>query len=439
MNSTKSIDYDVVIVGGGPAGATAAALLAERGRTVAIFEKSSHPRFHIGESLLPKNLPILERLGVLEAIKSIGVYKPGAEFISPDHGRRQGFLFSEALDPEPPHAYQVHRAQFDDILLRNAADRGSAVHEDCTITDVDFGSDNHLITYEKDGVAATCRARFMIDATGRDGFMARRRGLRQQNKDHNSASIFAHFNNIPDTAWDTPGTIALFWFDHGWFWMIPLTGGKTSIGAVCMPDYLKSRQGALDDFFFDTIRLCPTLWEIVKDADLATPVRGAGNYSYRAKRAYDSGYLMIGDAYAFVDPVFSSGVFLAMSSAERAVAAVDQLLDHPERANRLFSAYQREIDRGIDRFSWFIYRFNTPALRKLFMGPRNTFGMRQAVISMLAGDVYANRDLGWRLALFRVCYGVFWLLEFRRSLSLDGRRTRLASISVPENEVAGQP
>jgi flavin-dependent dehydrogenase len=148
---------------------------------------------------------------------------------------------------------------------------------------------------------------------------------------------------------------------------------------------------------------------------------------------------MIGDAYAFVDPVFSSGVFLAMSSAERAVVAIDQVLDHPERADRLFSAYQRQIDRGIDRFSWFIYRFNTPALRKLFMGPRNTFGMRQAVISMLAGDVYANRDLGWRLALFRVCYGVFWLLEFRRSLSLDGRRTRLASISVPENEVADQP
>jgi len=431
--------YDVAIIGGGPAGTTAAAFLAQRGRSVLVLEKSSHPRFHIGESLLPKNLPILERLGILDEVRDIGVYKPGAEFISPDHDHRQSFRFSEALDPDPPHAYQVHRSEFDTILLRNARDKGAEVRERCAVSDVTFGDETHRVTYCHDGGETTCEARFVIDATGRDGFLARRMDARRPNKDHNSAAVFAHFDGIPEDALDQPGSIGLFWFDHGWFWMIPLTNGKTSVGAVCMPDYLKSRRGALDDFFFDTIRLCPKLWAMTKDATLASPVRGAGNYSYKATRAYGPGYLLLGDAYAFVDPVFSSGVYLAMSSAERAADVIDAVLDRPQRADRLFAAYKRQIDRGIGRFSWFIYRFNTPALRALFMGPRNTFGMRQAVISMLAGDVYVNRGIGWRLALFRMVYGFFWLLEFRKSLRLDARRTRLSSISMPENEVAGQP
>jgi flavin-dependent dehydrogenase len=207
---------------------------------------------------------------------------------------------------------------------------------------------------------------------------------------------------------------------------------------VCMPDYLKSRRGSLEDFFFQTIRLCPKLWDIVRTATLAAPVRAAGNYSYKADRSFGRGYLLLGDAYAFVDPVFSSGVFLAMSGAEHAAAAVDQVLDQPRRATRLFAAMQRRTDQGIARFSWFIYRFNSPALRILFMGPRNFLGMRQAVISLLAGDIYRNGRLAWRLALFRVLYRVLWLLEFRRCLQLDRRRSRLASIKVPEDEGGGR-
>jgi len=206
-----------------------------------------------------------------------------------------------------------------------------------------------------------------------------------------------------------------------------------------MPDYLKSRRGPLEDFFFDTIRLCPKLWEHVEPARLATPVRSAGNYSYRADRAFGAGYLLLGDAYAFIDPVFSSGVYLAMSGAERAAEAVDAALDRPAEAKRLFAGLQRRTDRGIARFSWFIYRFNTPALRRIFMGPRNVLGMRQAVISMLAGDVYRNGSLGWRLALFRVLYGVIWLFELRRSVKLDMRRGSLPAIRIPEDEVGGRP
>ncbi len=439
MSNAEADLFDVAILGAGPAGTTVAALLARRGRRVVALEKARHPRFHIGESLLPKNLPILERLGVLDQVRAIGVHKPGAELISPDHAARQSFRFSEALDPDPSFAYQVQRDAFDEILLRNARDAGAEIREGCTVTDVAFGKDTQRVVYTQNDTEFACRARLVIDATGRDGFLARRFGIRRQNKAHNSAAIFAHFDGVPAAAWDIPGTIGLYWFEHGWFWMIPLTDGKTSIGAVCMPDYLKSRRGSLEDFFFDTIRLCPKLWENVQPAHLATPVRSAGNYSYKADRAFGPGYLLLGDAYAFVDPVFSSGVYLAMSGAEYAAAAVDEALAKPAQAERLFAALQRRTDRGIARFSWFIYRFNTPALRTLFMGPRNVLGMRQAVISMLAGDVYRNRGLGWRLTLFRVMYGILWLFEFRRSLRLDERRGSLPAIAVPEDEVGGRP
>jgi flavin-dependent dehydrogenase len=436
MSSETSSDDDIAVIGGGPAGATVAALLAGRGRRVVLLEKATHPRFHIGESLLPHNLPILERLGVLDQVCAIGVHKPGAEFIAPDHPERQVFLFSEALDPEPAYAFQVRRAQFDEILLRNAAAKGVSVLEDCTVTDIAFGRDDHRISFLRGGVAAERRARFVIDASGRDGFLAGRLKLRSRNKDHNSAAMFAHFRNVPAEAWTVPGTIGIYLFDHGWMWMIPLPGGMTSVGAVCMPDHLKSRRGPLDRFFLETLRLCPKLWMHVQSATLATPVRGAGNYSYAARRAHGDGYLLLGDAYAFVDPVFSSGVFLAMSSAELAADAVDEALRRPAQADRLFRAYQRRVDRGIRKFSWLIYRFNAPAMRRLIMKPRNIFGLRSAVISLVTGDVYRDNGTGWRLAVFRAIYHALSLLEYAQSRRWYDRRRRLPSISVAEDEVA---
>ena len=436
MADETSKDYDIAVIGGGPAGATVAALLRRRGRTVVLFEKTPHPRFHIGESLLPKNIPILERLGVLEQVRAIGMYKPGAEFIAEDHPERQNFLFTEALDPNPSYAYQVRRSQFDEILLRNAAASGAEVLENCTVSDIAFGTGGHSVAYETGGTQRTCQAKFVIDASGRDGFLAGRMKLRSRNKEHNSAAMFGHFTNVPARAWTTPGNIGIYLFDHGWMWMIPLADGTTSVGAVCMPDHLKSRRGPLDAFFFQTLQMCPKMWDLLKDATLASPVRGAGNYSYTAGRAFGDGYLLLGDAYAFVDPVFSSGVFIAMSSAERAAVAVDEALKRPERAGSLFRAYQREIDRGIRRFSWVIYRFNAPAMQKLIMGSRNIFGLRSAVISLVTGDVYGKNGGGWRIAIFRALYHALTLLDYGQNRGWDSRRRGSLSISVAEDEVA---
>lgn len=436
MDTERATSYDVAVIGGGPAGATVATLLALRGRRVALFEKATHPRFHIGESLLPKNIPILDRLGVLDAVKAIGIHKPGAEFVSPEHDARQCFLFSDALDPNPPHSYQVRRSQFDAILLDNARKKGVSVREGCAVSAIAFDDDTHRLTHEAVDRTTECSARFVIDASGRDGLIARHMELRQRNKSHNSAAMFAHFEAVPAAAWETPGNIAIYWFEHGWIWLIPLGGGLTSVGAVCMPDYLKSREGPLDEFFFQTLRLCPKLWEHLKEATVATPIRAAGNYSYSASAAFGERYLLLGDAYAFIDPVFSSGVFLAMSSAELAADAIDKSLHRPAREAHYLRRYQRRIDRGIARFSWFIYRFNTPAMRSLFMGPRNVLGVRTAVVSLLAGDIYRSGGLGWRLGLFRLLFGAATLAVFKRSQRWENRRRRFRTITVADDEVA---
>ncbi len=216
--------------------------------------------------------------------------------------------------------------------------------------------------------------------------------------------------------------------------MIPLPNGLTSIGAVCMPDYLKTRSVDLDEFLDATLRLCPKAWDVVKDATRVGSISGAGNYSYRAKRAYGDGYLLVGDSYAFVDPVFSTGVLLAMSSAERAAKVVNIILDHPARAASLLRRYQKNLDRAIYRISWFVYRFNSPVLNNLFMEPGNGFGIRKAVVSVLTGDIYGGMSLGWRLGLFRVIYAVSRMKNRREDKVAAERIRKLATISMPENE-----
>jgi len=174
---SKSDHYDVAVIGGGPAGATVSILLARQGRRVALIEKSQHPRFHIGESLLPKNLPIIGRLGLSREISEIGVHKPGAEFVSPDHDERQAYFFCDALDPEPSHSFHVRRAEFDEILFRHAASTGVTVRENCLVTDNERVVDGWRLRIDGSGQADEIFAKYLIDASGRDGYLARKHGL----------------------------------------------------------------------------------------------------------------------------------------------------------------------------------------------------------------------------------------------------------------------
>ena len=195
-SSVNTSECDVAIIGGGPAGSTAAALLAERGYRVTLLEKAHHPRFHIGESLLPANLPLLEKLGVADEVKAIGMEKWGAEFVSPWHDHKQAFEFADALDKSMPMAYQVRRSEFDEILIRNASRKNARVVEGCQVHDVNFLPANAGVLIQArhdDGSAETVHARFVLDASGRDTFLGNRFKAKQRNKQHNSAAIYGHF------------------------------------------------------------------------------------------------------------------------------------------------------------------------------------------------------------------------------------------------------
>ena len=417
---------DVVIIGGGPGGSTAATLLARRGYKVIALEKAHHPRFHIGESLLPMNLPVFERLGVLEKVRELGVFKGGADFEADNERGYSTYAFARALGNSPSHSFQVWRQDFDKMLYDHARAGGADAREGHEVLKAEQkGPRETLLEVRTDeGRGYTIQARYLIDASGRDAFLAARKKLRRKNDRHQSAAIFAHFRGAELRPGEDAGNVSVYRFDHGWMWMIPLPDGVMSVGAVCWPEYLKQRKGRTAEFLIDTLKQSPGLWQRMERAEVISEVRITGNYSYDSTRMGGPGWVLVGDAFAFLDPVFSSGVYLAMIGAEEAAAVVDMALREPKREKALLRKLEKRQRAGMRRFSFFIYRFNGPVMRQMFRSPRNIWQLEQGVISMLAGDLFDTPKVLWRLQLFKLVYFIAGLSDLRHWRS--GHRYRLA-------------
>lgn len=418
---------DVLIIGGGPAGATAATLLAGKGRHVVLLEKDRHPRFHIGESLLPLNLRVFETLGVAERIAAIGVYKPGARFVSDEHGSHAAFSFAAGLNQDYTHAYQVRRSEFDEVLFRRAQEAGADMREGMRVMDValDARAGHRVTARDAGGATYGFRPRFVIDASGRDTVLATAMGSKERNPRNNSAALYGHFHGVAPFGEAEDGNITIHLFDEGWFWMIPLREGVMSVGVVANPAFFKKRRGEPRDFFLATLRAVPSVACRIADAELIGEVTMTGNYSYASRVMQGDGWLMAGDSYAFLDPVFSSGVLLAMASAEMGADVADAWLDDPARAAPMARAFERKVKRAIGSLSWLVYRINTPVLRDMFMNPSNRFRMREGLVSLLAGDVHANANRQLPVLAFKAAY--LWLSLAHRL----GYRLRAGGLARP--------
>jgi len=407
---------DVAVIGGGPSGSTAATLLAKRGYKVIALEKAHHPRFHIGESLLPMNLPVFERLGVLEKVRALGIFKPGADFEADNERGYNTYAFARAIGNSPPHSYQVWRQDFDKMLYDHARESGADAREGHEVLSVEqIGPrETRLEIRTDEGRSYGIQARYLVDASGRDAFLSAKKKLRRKNNEHQSAAIFGHFRGALMREGEDAGNISIYRFDHGWMWMIPLPGGVMSIGAVCRPEYLKQRKGRTVEFLMDTLNQSAGLRRRIEHAELTSEVRVTGNYSYDSTHMGGPGWVLVGDAFAFLDPVFSSGVYLAMSGAEQAAAAVDTALREPQREKGLLRKLEKRQRAGMARFSFFIYRFNGPVMTQMFRQPRNTWQLEQGVISMLAGDLFDTPKVLRRLRLFKLVYAIAGLRDWRR-------------------------
>ncbi|MDE2625951.1 MAG: tryptophan 7-halogenase [Burkholderiales bacterium] len=430
---------DVLVVGGGPAGSTISALLAERGRDVAMLEKAHHPRFHIGESLLPANAALFDRLGVREQVERIGLRKWGVEFVSPDHAQRGYVEFADAWDKHMPYAWQVRRSELDEILFRNAAAKGARALEGHRVREVAFDAEGATVQVDVDtpggdAVRQTWRTRFVVDASGRDTLLANQFKCKQKNRRHDSSALYGHYTGAQRLEGKLEGNITILWFDHGWFWVIPLADGTTSVGAVCWPYYLKSRTKPLPEFFGDTIALCPELARRLEGAVLVgDEVHATGNYSYSSSKGSGERFLMLGDAYAFIDPVFSSGVLLAMQSAVAAVPLIEATLDRPREAASARREFEKKMAFGPKEFSWFIFRVTNPTMREFFMSPQNPFRVKEALLSLLAGDIYGNTPLWGPLRILKGLYYLVSLQNFGRTW----RAWRQRQVNIQDVGVSG--
>jgi flavin-dependent dehydrogenase len=405
--------YDVAVVGGGPGGSTVATHLARGGLRVGLFEREAFPRFKVGESLVPATMLLLERLGALEPVAKGGFQvKYGAAFHDQETGLGHTFYFLQGM-PWPNWTYNVPRAEFDAILLDHARKHGVQVHQPATVGAVAFDAEGVSFQTSSGGERTDYRARFLIDASGRDGLLASRIGRRERVPNLGKVALFAHFRGADRFPGIEEGNLRVYLFDGGWFWWIPFTDDVTSVGAVLHARAVKDFPGTPEALFEAMVRRCRAVDEHLQRAERVTPIHRAANFAYTNAPIVGDRYLCVGDAVAFIDPIFSSGVFIAMRSGELAAEAVLEAFADGRFSARRFAAYEKKVWRGVTPFFKFIHKYYEPAFLDLFLQPKNVCGIVTAVLNVLSGGAFIRMPLRVRFAL-ALLFGLTRINTWRR-------------------------
>ena len=387
---------DVLIIGGGPAGSTAATLLARKGFSVTLLERERFPRFQVGESLLPYNNDLFERLGVTVPLGQ-GSFTPkyGAGFVTADGALGYTFRFVENL-PEAYHSsFQVKRAEFDELLLRNAAASGVDVREGTAVTAVDLADSKRAIVTAANG--ERIEARFVVEASGHGAFLGNRLGDRKDVEELKKVAIFAHYKNVPRPEGRDAGNTIIVVLRDAWFWLIPVSGDTMSVGLVVGQDHLRGCGLSPEELLRRTIDAAPYLAERMKDAERVTPVYVRRDFSFTMKRRTGKNFALIGDAAGFLDPIFSTGVFMAMKSADIAADAIEQRLRGGSM--RLLRRYDRSFQSAMNKYFRFIANFYRREFLEVFLQPKTDYGLIPVITGILAGNIFVTNSR-WKLALF---------------------------------------
>ena len=400
---------DVIIIGGGPAGSTAATFLAQRGLSVTLLERERFPRFQIGESLLPYNNDLFARLGVTDDIAEGESFpKYGAYFVTGDGGTGYSFRFDQRLHDPYRRSFQVKRADFDELLLKNAEAHGVEVLQETPVTSIDLSDPERAI------VNGNLEARFVVDASGHGSVVGARVGGRSEVASLKKVAFFAHYRNVPRAEGRDAGNTVIVVLRDAWFWLIPITAELMSVGLVVDREHFLQCGLEPEQLLEQTIRDTPWVAERMKDAERTTQIYARKDFSFRMRNIAGPNYALIGDAAGFLDPIFSTGVFMAMKSADMAAAAIESRLR--TGSMRELRWYEREMTQGLNKYFQFIERFYQREFLEMFLQPSERWGLLDAIVGILAGDIFAKRDNRFKIAVF------FFLVKLQKRLGMIAPR-----------------
>lgn len=390
---TQSNSTDVIVVGGGPAGATTATLVAQQGHSVTLFERERFPRYHIGESLIPETFWVLERLKMIDKLRqSRFVQKHSVQFITDRGNLSEPFYFADNKPHESSQTWQVLRSEFDQMMLENAAEQGVQVHEGVRVLEVLF-EDTRAIgvrVQDEEGNQREVFANVVVDAAGQSNLLMDRLGLREWDPELKKAAIWTYYKGAQrDSGRDEGATLVMQLEEKkGWFWYIPLQDNTVSVGVVADFDYLFTGRGTkdLEQIYLQEVQRCPGLIPKVANAERVAPVKAAKEYSYKSSQVAGDGWVMVGDAFGFLDPLYSSGILLAFKSGALAADAICEGLKTGDTSAAKLGAWGEDYIKGMERMRRLVCEFyDGMSFGKLVKRHPHLKG---TITDMLIGDIF---------------------------------------------------